>query len=75
MRAPGPKSISVHQTVPVPHCKNHTEIKRVAGSCSLTGREVLHFSSDRVMVTRTGGLGVLLPVTEIFPPLSAKAFQ
>lgn len=61
--------------MPVPHCKNQTEIKRLAGSCSLIGMKMLHFSSDRVMVTRTGELGVLLPVTEIFPPLSAKAFQ
>lgn len=73
-QAPAPKGISVHQAVPVPHCKNQ-EMKRLVGGCSLIGRKVLHFSSDRVVVTRTGELGVLLSVTEIFLALSAKAFQ
>lgn len=77
MRAqpPGPKDISIQQAVPVQHCKSRSEIKRLAGSCSLIGRKELYFSSDRVMVTRIGELGVLVSITDIFPPLSAKAFQ
>lgn len=72
---PGPKDISIQQAVPVQPCKNRTEIKRLVGSCSLIGRKELHFSPNSVMVTRIGELGVLVSVTDIFPPLSAKAFR
>lgn len=71
MRAqpPGSKDISIQQAVPVQHCKNWTEIKRLVGCCSLIGRKELHFSPDRVVVTRIGVLGVLVSITDIFPPV------
>lgn len=77
MRAqpPGPKGISVQQTAPAQPCRTRTEMKRLVGSCSLMGRKGLYFSPDRGMVTRMGELGVLVSVTERFPPLCAKAFQ
>lgn len=77
MRAqpPGPRDISVQQTAPAQPCRARTEVKRLVGSCSLIGRKGLYFSPDRRMVPRMGELGVLVSVTERFPPLCAKAFQ
>jgi len=77
MRAqpPGPKDISIQQAVPLQHCKNPTDMKRLVGNCSLIGKRGLHFSPDRVMVTRSGEVGVLVSVTDMFPSLSAKAFR
>lgn len=77
MRAqpPGPKEISAWQAAPVQRCRNQTEIARLGGSCSLIGRRGLRFCPDRELVMRFGELEVLVSVTNMFPFLSAKAFQ
>lgn len=71
MRAqpPGPADISAQQTASAQPCRTWTEMKRLAGSCSLMGSKGFCFSPYRAVVTRMGELGVLVFVTERFSPL------